>query len=229
MILFVKKAFKSIKSRIENNAPRIFSYFYEKKQRRRLKNHDFSILCPSCIGGVIYHRLGQRFLSPTINLWMRQRDFLKFVSNLEQYINKELVFVEGVVVAGKVCDYPVAKLGDVLIFFKHSNSKEEAKADWEKRKVRINYDNLYLIIYDREDITFDDLIEFGKIECANKIILTSKKYDNLPYAQTIIPHPTRLFSFNYLDKDFFGKRTFEKQWDYVRWLNTNQGLKDLRL
>ena len=222
MISFIKRVFNSIKSRIEYNATRFYSFFYEKKQRRRLKNHDFSILCPSCIGGVIYHRLGQRFLSPTINLWMRQRDFLKFVSNLDYYIEKKLVFVEGVEVAGKVCDYPVGKIEDIFIFFNHSDSKEEAEADWEKRKVRINYDNLYLIIYDREDITVDDLIEFGKIECANKIILTSKKYDNLPYAQTIVPHQNRLFSFNYLDKDFFGKRTFEKQWDYVKWINARR-------
>ena len=38
--------------------------------RLRLKNKDFSILAPTCIGGVISHRLGLKFLSPTINLYM---------------------------------------------------------------------------------------------------------------------------------------------------------------
>ena len=65
---------------------------------------------------------------------------------------------------GKVCELSCWKDRRYIYIFQSPDSKEEAEADWEKRKVRINYDNLYLIIYDREDITVDDLIEFGKIE-----------------------------------------------------------------
>ena len=31
---------------------------YEKKIRSEIKNTNFSILSPGCVGGVIYHRLG---------------------------------------------------------------------------------------------------------------------------------------------------------------------------
>ena len=46
--------------------------------RKRLKNHDFTLLAPTCIAGVMYHELGMPFLSPTINLWMYDKDFVKF-------------------------------------------------------------------------------------------------------------------------------------------------------
>lgn len=67
---------------------------YEMQIRRRLKNDNFSILCSNCIGGVIYHRLGKQFLSPTINMWFCQGEFLKFVENLPEYLKEDLAFVE---------------------------------------------------------------------------------------------------------------------------------------
>ena len=54
----------------------------------------FSIICSSCIGGIIYHRLGLKFLTPTINLWFNQKDFIKFISNLQYYLDQKLNFVE---------------------------------------------------------------------------------------------------------------------------------------
>ena len=37
-------------------------------RRRKLQNHDFSILCNRCIGGVVSHAVGEQFRSPTVNL-----------------------------------------------------------------------------------------------------------------------------------------------------------------
>lgn len=58
---------------------------HNKRLRRRLKNDNFTILCPNCIGGTMYKKLGKEFFSPTINLWMTQRDFIKFAVNLKEY------------------------------------------------------------------------------------------------------------------------------------------------
>ena len=41
-----------------------------KKYRSELKNKDFTIFSCNCTGGVLYHDLGMKFLSPTINLYM---------------------------------------------------------------------------------------------------------------------------------------------------------------
>ena len=207
---------------VQNRIKVIYGNVYSKIQRRRLTNREFSIICSTCIGGVIYNRLKHQFLSPTINLWMPQKSFLMFAMDLKKYIEMDLTFVDDVCVNGEKSSFPIARLDDVWIYFNHAKSKEEAENDWNRRKARINYDNLYFIIYDKEDLTKEDLIKFSKIPCNNKIILSDKKYEDIDCVQTIIPNKKRRYRESYLDKDFFGKRTFEKQWDYVAWLNRKQ-------
>lgn len=77
------------------------TYFYKMIQRRvdhhfqkNLINDNFTILCPNCIGGCIYHRLGKKFLSPTINMWLLQPDFITFLLHLDDYIDQPLRFIE---------------------------------------------------------------------------------------------------------------------------------------
>lgn len=56
---------------------------------------DVTILSNNCLGGVICHELGLRFLSPTINLWMTPSDFIKYCANLRHYSACKLRFVGG--------------------------------------------------------------------------------------------------------------------------------------
>lgn len=188
------------------------NFVYEFYMRKRLKNKDFSIICSNCIGGVIYHRLGKKFLSPTINLWLSQNDFIKMVLNLREYMNKDLIFVltENA--------FPVAMLGDVKIYFNHYSNEEEAKISWEKRKKRINYDNLYLIMYDRDGITREDILKLEEVSYKGKIVLSEKDYPDIEYVKKIKPSG-RPGGEQFMDKDIWGLRTFEKQFDYVKWLN----------
>ena len=44
----------------------------------------------------MYHKLGKQFMSPTINLWMFDEDFYKFVQNMDYYLSQSLQFVEGI-------------------------------------------------------------------------------------------------------------------------------------
>lgn len=48
------------------------------ERRSWLANHEVSILSSSCAVGVIYHDLGFRFMSPTINLFMRPDEFVHY-------------------------------------------------------------------------------------------------------------------------------------------------------
>ena len=111
--------------------------------RRRLKNKDFTILTDTCIGGVIYHELGLQFLSPTINLWMHDKDFYKFVNNLGYYLALPLKFVEGIE------NYPTAYLGDILI---HSiiiiRMKMQKKNGKNARNELISIISLLLLLID---------------------------------------------------------------------------------
>ena len=190
----------------------IVEHCFEYYMRCRLKNRDFTILCSNCIGGVIYHRLGLQFRSPTVNLWMRQRDFIKFAENLSEYIEEDLIFVES------EYDYPVARLKDVQIYFNHSPNEEAARRDWERRKERINYDNLFLIMYDRENLTEEDFRRFEAVPGRGRIVLSDRDHPDIGFIKTIRPSG-RPMGQQFLDKDWLGMRTFEKQFDYVAWLN----------
>lgn len=200
-------------NRIQWSVQKVFNHFYEKNLQRQLKNNNFTILCSNCVGGVIYHRLNKQFLSPTINLWMHQLDFLKFVKNLEEYIAKDLEFVK------TEYDYPVGKLGDIKIYFNHSKTEAEASANWNRRKERIQYDNLYIIMYDRDGVTRDDILSLNNVVCKNKIVFSDKQYNDIDYVMTIKP-TSKLFGDQYLDKDWLGRRSFEKHLDFANWLNT---------
>lgn len=205
--------FKKTYYKILNLIRKMYNKRYELKLRKRLKNNNFSIICSNCIGGIIYHRLDKKFLSPTINLWMHQFDFLKFVLNLKEYISKDLKFIES------EYNYPVAMLGDITIYFNHSKTEEEAKLNWDTRKIRINYDNIFIIMYDRDGITKEDIKKLEQVNCKNKIVLSDREYSDIDYVLTIKPNYDKINGQQYLDKDIFDKRTFEKYFDFVKWLN----------
>ena len=189
-----------------------------KRARRRLKNDNFSILCSNCIGGTIYHRLGKEFLTPTINLWLTQGDFIKFAVDVKHYVSLPLEFIKK-----EDINYPVAKLDDITIHFNHAKTEEEAAENWNRRKERINYDNLYLILYYRDNYTIEDIRRIEQANCRGKVVLTNKKIP-LEYAYYIKENVGKPYSDSFLDKDWFGIRSFEKKWDYIKWLN--QGIQE---
>lgn len=197
---------------------KIYRKFNRYFLRKRLKNKDFTILAPTCIAGVIYHELGCKFLSPTINLWMYDKDFLKFIHNLKDYLSYELEFVDG------IDDTPTAYLNDILIHFNHYHSNEEAKQKWDERKKRINYDNLYIIMADQPDggvITHDDMLSLKSVPCKGKVVLSVKKYDDIDYIVNL-PKDSQKDCVNMymFDKSkILKKYRWERVWDYVAWLN----------
>ena len=195
---------------------RVFSRLF---LRLRLRNKDFTILTDTCIGGVIYHELGQQFRSPTINLWFHDKDFYKFVSNLDYYLAQKLQFVEG------ISSYPTAYLGDILIHFNHYKSNEEAESKWEDRKKRINYDNLYLICADRpvegRQVTHEDMLSLQNIQCKGKIIFSTRSYPDVPYIIHLPKDPNGDWVNVYMhDKTkILNRWRWMKYFDYVSWLN----------
>ena len=190
------------------------------KARKRLKNDHFSILCSNCIGGIIYHRLGKQFLSPTINMFIREPDFVEFCVHLDYYLAQKLRFIKA------NTDYPVGQLqgdGDqipsILLHFNHDKSPEAANANWEKRKKRLVRDNMYIILYNLSGVTEEELKKLESVPCNNKVVFTASPLKNIPWSFCIKPVESHKYAENYLEKDLFGVRYFEKKFDYVRFLN----------
>ena len=65
-------------------------------------------------------------------------------------------------------------LDDIEIHFNHYISFEEAKNKWDERKRRINYDNIYIVMYDRGGLSYYDLKSLENINCNNIIVFSVK-------------------------------------------------------
>lgn len=63
--------------------------------------------------------------------------------------------------------------------------------------------------------------EIEKAKCKNIALLTDYPLP-MDYAVTIKPTPNAPWDNSYLDKDKIGLYTFEKQWDFVKWLNSER-------
>lgn len=61
--------------------------FINRKNKRKVKTKRPTIIASNCNGGIIYHDLGMKFYSPTINLFFYPKDYIKFISNLKYYLS----------------------------------------------------------------------------------------------------------------------------------------------
>lgn len=187
---------------------------YRNKQRKRLKNRNFSLLTGNCIGGYLYHQLGLKFTSPTINMMIVNQDFKKFITNTKYYLSlTPTPYVDAL-----YPDVPSGLLGDIVLHFTHYKSAEDGISAWESRKNRIDFSNLYIIISDI-DLTQKDIEDLKETPCKKIVVMTSRNYG---YSHCLyIPefegmdHVGEL-----LGKTLSGKWQFEKYFDFVEWINS---------
>lgn len=140
-----------------------------------LKKSDISILAINCWGGFTYHRLGLRFQSPFINMFLRTNDFLKFLKNPQFYLEQKIFLSEWRYNPHLEREYPVAKCADIELYFNHATNFESAKRDWDNRKVRINWSNLFVMMYTNNE---EEVMEFLNLNYEKKICFTTIKVDN---------------------------------------------------
>ena len=164
------------KNNINNNSASSF--------KRRLKNQDITIIARDCVGGVLYHQLGSKFLSPTINLFFTLNDFNYFCLYLKDYINAELIESKD-----DNIEYPVGLLKPVKgaktnkaikVHFMHYETFELAYQKWEERKQRINWNNIYVVSsccyeHEIENLSAKIIEDWNKIKYP-KVILVDKQY-----------------------------------------------------
>lgn len=203
-----------VKNKFFNIFSPIYIKHYKKKLKKKLNNENFTILASNCAAGIIYNRFEHKFMSPTINMWFKQREFIKFCCNLQHYVNCNLEFVKL-----EEYNYPVARLDDIYLYFNHSKSEEEAAENWYKRVKRINYNNLYILMYDRGAVSTEDYLKLSEVKCNNIVVFTDKKdHPDLDFLYYIKPNDTYLGD-SYLDRDIWTLTTLEKKFDFVSFLN----------
>ncbi len=154
-------------------------------KRKKFNCTDFSIISNNCFGGIVYRNNRIPYLTPTAGLFFMPKDYLKFIKNLDYYLNCELVEIS--VENSNHRDYLdsknyegiIGKLDDIEIIFLHYDTFLEAKEKWIKRSKRINYNKLIFKFNDQNGCELDDLKEFQNFKAENKILFTAKKYPGI--------------------------------------------------
>lgn len=155
------------------------NFWINSVQRTKLTNKNFTILSNTCIGGFLYQDFDLPYLSPTVNLYISPKDFVKFCKDIKKYVNLEMK--EG---TDETANCPIGLLEDVKIYFVHYKTFKEGKEKWDNRKKRINYQNIYCMMTDRNTVYCNPeacdeevIYEFDSLPFKNKVVFTSKKFD----------------------------------------------------
>ena len=186
--------------------------------KNRLRNENFTIFSTNCIGGIIYHNLKLRFLSPTINLWISPKDYIKLLKDPQKYLsNSDMheIKIENI-------DYPVGRLDDITIYGQHYKDFDELKYKWNERKKRINWDNIFVFMIERDGCTYRDLLDFDKLPYKNKVVFTQKKYKDIKSCM-VLPNSYDEENKNVNNllqyKSYFSILETIDEFDYVRFFN----------
>ena len=186
------------------------------KNQQLLSNHEMSVIASNCNGALILHDLGEQFRSPFVNLYLEPTDFVKYLQNMTAYNQMELGFIT----TDK--PYPVGKLSDITIHFMHYHSAQEALEKWETRLKRVNLDNLFIIMTDKdgaEGVTYEDLVAFDNLPFKNKVVFTNKPYPELASAFYIKGFEQETQVGDLFDFSGWNGAKYYDQFDYVAWFN----------
>lgn len=167
-----------------NSKEKIEKFFYEIRRffvKKSIKNKDFSIISNNCWAGRVYQYLDMPYLSPTAGLYFFAPDYIKFVSDLKRYLDTPLRFITpeeskyyDELKRRNQTDKPIGIIDDVEIVFLHYKTKEEATEKWNRRKARVNYDNIILKFSRMDLCTEKEIEEFDRLPFKNKFVLNNR-------------------------------------------------------
>ena len=195
--------------------------------KKSIRKKHITIISQNCIGGVIYNMLGMKFMSPTINLYINGEDFVKLIESPKYYFSiTPKPFIENYVepTNKKIC-FPLIKVGDLTIYCRHYRNCEDAIDAWNRRRKRIDFNNIYVIatswnllekkalIKRVNDCKYPNVIfTYDKYIYSNCVHLKGNKWkkDERGFVKPALP--------NYSENGYI--RNFEEQFDFVKWINT---------
>lgn len=188
------------------------------RRYRTLGGGPATILSNNCAAGRMLHDLGQRLDTPTVNLWITFSDFLDFVEGMPGSLAGELEEVRN---SGE--DNPVADLrfGDrsVRLHFLHKATYASAKADWERRRERVDPERLFLVATDNSSASAEELKRFLRLPWPKKMFVKDAwKAEALGEAGVLVRGDFRE-GFNVHDfPGWFGETYYQRSLDFASWV-----------
>lgn len=137
------------------------------KKYDKLCKSKLSIISQNCFGGLISHLMGLEFRSPFVNMYLSESDYIKVLNDLYRYMHRDIKFIRMEYEQNLKRDFPVFEFFDgVTLKMNHYVDVDEARKKWHKRKNKINWYNILVVMYtDNPSI----LEEFDKLPFAKKI------------------------------------------------------------
>lgn len=205
--------------------PRII---HNKQFRKRLSAQNFTIISQNCVGGVLYNSLGVEMMSPTINMFIEDENFLKLASNPKHYFSSQPFIIEEKRKSQHSdITFPVIGIDDIECCCLHYKNGKEAVDAWQRRCARVNYDKIYVVGNSWNMHENNELIEkmsqlpyptviftFGKYNYENCVSLSDRWFKDSCGA---VQPPLTDFSFTGY------KRNYEELFDFIEWLNSGYG------
>ena len=158
------------------------------RDRKKIKNRDFTIISNNCWGGHAYRYFDRSYSSPTVGLFFPYAHYVKFVYNLRYYMSLDLTFIpweesphaETIRKSGKG-NVPIGVLDDIHIIFLHYKSEEEAYEKWNRRRERMNFDNIIIKFSNLGPASEEVLKKFSELPFKNKFLIINRKKKDAKY------------------------------------------------
>lgn len=142
------------------------------RARKTLNLADVTLFSQNCLGGVMYHDCENKFLSPTVNLYMMPLDFIRFVDNYKEYFEETPSITDGE-------RYPIGEFSDgIKINFMHYETKEDALEKWEQRKKRVNGKKIFVICVERDGFDEEAFSVFKALPYPKVLFTRNIKWKN---------------------------------------------------
>lgn len=187
---------------------------------RQIQHANISIFTMNCFGGLISNTFGLPFLSPFVNLFFSEQDFIRFMRSPRVYMEEKLVFEKTAFENNLKFDYPIFRLGNIRVNMNHYPDFDKAVELWNNRKQRINWYNIFV---EMTASSQEILEQFEELPHGKKVCFVPFK-SNLSSAWYINPelnknaaqfsHQTHLFArgdypayYDMFDMLLYGKKT----------------------
>lgn len=187
-------------------------------KRKQLKNKDFSLLSNNCLGAIYMHAVHQPFLTPMVNAGMVPSTYIKFLNNLDYYLSLEIELDSAECEPG----FRYGNLGDIRVLFGHYKYAEEPRDKWSIRRKRVNKDNMFIIMTEKDDCTYEDLVAFDKLPYKNKVVFTVREYPEIKsafYLKGCIDPKTGQLGYAYEFPHWWSLKRYMEQFDLIKWFN----------
>jgi len=194
---------------------------YRKKIRKKIKNIDFTIISNNCWGGGIYEDLYLPYKTPTVGLFFFSHCYINFIKDIKGNLSEELYFTNfsKYKKANTLREnnyYPIGIIKNTIeIHFLHYKTEEEARAKWERRKERVNLNNILLSFTDNEPYTMEELNYFDQLPY-KKVFFSSKKIKNI-YSLVWLK---KFKNNNTIGDIYTNPQDYRKYFNVIKWLNS---------